>query len=97
VRSIEFVIKVGAGTVKASNFELSQQTSYIMTIVKQKMANQIKKKITMVMFILLNNVTTYAENVHHFVPNTNGPYGFSSSANFNNKFNSFLFPWIQQK
>jgi hypothetical protein len=33
----------------------------------------IKRKITMVMFILLNNVTTYGENVHHFVLNTSGP------------------------
>jgi hypothetical protein len=28
----------------------------------------------MVMFILLNNLTTYAENVHHFVLSTNGPF-----------------------
>jgi hypothetical protein len=27
----------------------------------------------MVMFILLNNVTTDAESVHHFVLSTNGP------------------------
>jgi hypothetical protein len=26
-----------------------------------------KRKITVVMFISLNNVTTYGENVHHFV------------------------------
>jgi hypothetical protein len=40
-----------------------------MTIVKQ-----IKRKITMVMFILLNNVTADAESVHHFVLSTNGPF-----------------------
>jgi hypothetical protein len=34
----------------------------------------IKRKITMVMFILLNNVTTDAESVHHFVLNTNRPF-----------------------
>jgi hypothetical protein len=34
----------------------------------------IKRKITRVMFILLNNVTTDAESVHHFVLSTNGPF-----------------------
>jgi hypothetical protein len=34
----------------------------------------IKRKITMVMFILLNNVTTDAKSVHHFVLSTNGPF-----------------------
>jgi hypothetical protein len=62
-----------------SNFELSQQLSYLMTI-NCKTENSelrirgIKRKITMVMFILLNNVTTDAENVHHFVLTTNGHF-----------------------
>jgi hypothetical protein len=60
-----------------SNFELSRQTSHLMTIVTENgelRIRGIKGKITMVMFILLNNVTTDAENVHHFVLSTNRPF-----------------------
>jgi hypothetical protein len=60
-----------------SGFELSRQTSHLMTIVKQNgelKIRGIKRKITMVIFILLNNVTTDTESVHHFVISTNEPF-----------------------
>jgi hypothetical protein len=35
---------------------------------------EIKRKITTVTLVLLNNVITDAEGVHHFVPSTNRPF-----------------------
>jgi hypothetical protein len=71
VRSIEFVIRVGAGTVNACLVTFNDNCK---TENGELRIRGIKCKITMVMFILLNNVTTDAESVHHFVLNTNEPF-----------------------
>jgi hypothetical protein len=78
VRSIEFVIRIGAGTVNpclilnfAANVTFNDNCK---TENGELRLRGIKRKITMVMYILLNNVTTDAESVHHFVLSTNGPF-----------------------
>jgi hypothetical protein len=74
VRSIEFVIRVGAGTVNACLVLNVTFNDNCKTENGELRIRGIKSKITMVMFILLNNVTTDAESVHHFVLSTNEPF-----------------------
>jgi hypothetical protein len=71
----EFVISVGAGTVNACLI-LNYRTFNVncKTENRELRIRGIKRKITMVMFILLKNVTTGAESVHHFVLSTNRPF-----------------------
>jgi hypothetical protein len=58
------------------NFEISRQTfnDNCKTENGELRIRGIKRKITMVMFILLKNVTAGAESVHHFVLSTNRPF-----------------------